>query len=472
MLRAILQRSARVILIMTAAMPAACAVTPVAFYVAQTGNDANPGTSSQPFATIPHLQAMMEAQGVKSGFIGSGTYTLDATENFTARDDGFTLRSLSGTKPVIASTNAVGSLWQLSGVSGMTIQGLTFTGGSAAALLLQGASGNAVTANLFTATNEGLRLLGKSSDNAVSGNEFNNSATSAVECQDGSNGNVFDSNLVNGTGAVGTAGGGFYCHGISNTVISHNLVENTAGIGIGIEDFTAGQTSNSNNTITENVVFNANTSEGSTDSGSIYLLGRSANNTATTVSYNFVDGTGNQLGIRTGPFHTLGIYLDDLTSGVQLVGNIMRDVGIDCVQIHGGQNILITNNVCDIGAGQAAFVLFQAAPADTNPPFGMNHDIVQHNILWSDRRSPPYIYDFIDGGSPTISDNLYRSMHGQPMTTSWPTQDTAPVFGVPVFAAEAQGNYAIGAGSAAPLVGFKQIDQSAMGLHPTTAHWY
>ena len=366
----------------------------------------------------------------------------------------------------------VGPLWQMSGTSGMTVQGLTFTGGSAAALWMQGASGNIIVANLFNRTTEGLRLLAASSNNAVSGNEFTTSGQSAIECQDGSDGNVFDSNLIIGTGAVGTSGGGFYCHGVSNTMISHNVVENTAGVGIAIEDFTAGLTANSNNTITENVILNANTSPQSTDSGSIYLLGRSANNTATTVSYNGVSGTGQELGDRTGSFRTLGIYLDDLTSGVTLVGNIMREVGIDCVQIHGGENVSVTNNICDIGSGGAAFVLFQAAPANTNPPFGMNNNVVEHNILWSDSVSAPYTYDYIEGGLPVIADNLYQNTKGQPITTYSPTVDTDPVVGSAKFVDEAQANYALGPNSAAPLVGFKQINESLMGLHPTTAHWY
>ena len=472
-LRALWQGLGGLLLITTLAIPASCAATQSAFYVAQAGNDANPGTADQPFATIARLQSMMEADGVKTGFIGAGTYALAATENFSNADNGFSFEAVPGTKPVIESANAsVGSLWLMSDVSGMTIQGLTFTGGTQAAVLLQGSSGNAIVANLFTSTTEGLRLLGGSSNNAVSGNVLTNSAASAIECQDASNGNVFDSNLIDGTGAVGTAGGGIYCHGVSNTVISHNEVENTAGIGIGIEDFTAGQTTNSDNTITGNIVLDSNTSQQSTDSGSIYLLGRSANDTATTVSDNFVDGTGQQPGNRNTPFHTLGIYLDDLTSGVQLVGNILRDVGIDCVQIHGGENVSVTNNICDIGSGQAAFVLFQAAPANTNPPFGMTNDVVEHNILWSDSNSLPITYDYIDGGSPIISDNLYQNTQGQPMTTSSPTQDTAPVIGAAEFADEAQAEYQLGPNSLAPQVGFKRIDQSLMGLHPTTAHWY
>jgi hypothetical protein len=460
------------LLLATTSLPAACASAQEALYVAQNGDDANPGSASQPFATLPHLQAMMEADGVTTGYVGTGTYDLTSTETFTSADRNFTFKAVAGTRPIIEAGPGVGTLWQLNGVSGMTIQGLTFTGGTAAAVELQGATANAIVADLFTATTEGLRLLAASSNNAVSGNEFDNAATSAVECQDGSDGNTFDSNLVDGTGAVGTAGGGFYCHGVSHTVISHNQIENTAGIGIGIEDFTAGQTTNSNNTITDNVVLNANTSQQSTDSGSIYLLGRSANNTQTTVSENLVDGSGNGQGNRTGPFHTIGIYLDDLTSGVQLTDNIMRNVGIDCVQIHGGENVDLANNICDLGSGQAAFVLFQAAPADTNPPFTMNNDLVENNILWSDSTSAPYTYDYVDGGSPMISDNLYWNANGQSMTTSSPTEDMSAVAGSPEFVNEPQSDYGLSTNSAAPAANFKKINQSVMGLQPTTAHWY
>jgi hypothetical protein len=45
-------------------------------------------------------------------------------------------------------------------------------------------------------------------------------------------------------------------------------------------------------------------------------------------------------------------------------------------------------------------------------------------------------------------------------------------YGNAQFANEAGGNYALGSNSGAWAVGFQQINQSSMGLHATTAHWY
>ena len=196
------------------------------------------------------------------------------------------------------------------------------------------------------------------------------------------------------------------------------------------------------------------------------MLGRSHVDTQAVIANNLVDGTG-----AGGDAHTIGIYLDDSTSGVRVENNIVRNIGTHGLQIHGGDDITIRNNIFDLGSGNATAVLFQAAPADTNPTNTMRNNNVVGNVILSGSRSPD-AYSYLDGGSPNIAGNLYHDTAGASFATAAPTRDSNPKYGDPRFANAAGGDYTLQGGSAASAIGFQAINQSAMGLHPTTAHWY
>jgi len=435
-----------------------------AFYVSPAGNDGGPGSRAQPFATIGRAQAAMEAGPYRATVIESGTYELPSTLALTEADSGEIYVAAAGEQPVIEGSSTVSTLVSLQGASGITFKHLTFanSGASGNALFLSGSNGNTIVANQFVNDGTALVLAAGSSSNLVSGNTFLNSALSAVEAKDGSNSNLFDSNLINGTGAPDTFGGGFYLHGVNTNTISHNLVENTAGMGIGVLNWDD-TTINIGNVVTENIVRYTDTI--STDSGAIYVLGRSQANTQMVISNNLIEYSGSPL------VHSVGVYLDDSTSGATVTGNILRDMGSDSIQIHGGSYNTIRNNIVDLGSGSPSGVLFQAAPANTNPNNAQIDNVVTQNIFYSSSTAPK-IYYWIDGGSPTITGNLYFNTTGTPMTTSPPTQDTNPFFGNPLFMNPAKCDYTLQAGSAASLIGFVPINQSAMGLHPTTPYWY
>jgi len=208
-----------------------------------------------------------------------------------------------------------------------------------------------------------------------------------------------------------------------------------------------------------------NTNRISNDSGAIYMLGRSHIDTKAVIANNLIDNTG------AADQHTIGIYLDDSTSGVDVSANIVRNIGTHGMQIHGGDNNLIHNNVFDLGTATASAMLFQSAPADTGPTNTMLNNVVARNIIYSSSPTPR-LYDYIDGHNPVITNNLYFNTTGASMQTAAPTQDSSPVIGNPNFAAPTEGNYALLAGSAAATIGFQAIDQTLIGLQPGTAHWY
>lgn len=449
-------------------------VTPTpsnAFYVSANGSASGTGTAANPFATLAQAQKAMEGSVIKTTNVEGGTYNLSSSLNLTSADNGETFIGVAGQAASI--TGNLQTLVNLNGTAGVTLEGLTFLGTSSTPssdgqgeVNINGASGNNIIANHFiNAGGDGLLIEEGASSNAVSGNEIDNSADSSIEIKDASNANVIDSNVLNGTSASNTTGGGVFGHGINNTVITHNVVENTVGMGIGIEDF-GGGTVNSGNLIQDNQLSANNTA--SSDSGAIYLLGRSDNNTMTTVNMNFIsEPTSNSAN------HTVGIYLDDYTSGVGVTNNIVGgNLSFD-VQLHGGNTDGFTNNIFDTGSRATQVALIQAAPSNVAAgPLGtFNNDVISGNLNPSEHAGSgiPAEYDLINAASTSVnvSNNDYYGASGQ---NSFP--DSSAKYNAQGFANQAGGNYNLTGGSGASSIGFMQINQARMGTAPVGAHYY
>ncbi|MDB5393067.1 MAG: hypothetical protein JWM91_573 [Rhodospirillales bacterium] len=437
------------------------------FYVSTSGGDGADGSSAHPFATLTRAVLAMEASGTHTSFIENCVYRLNASVTLGSRDSGMTVQAAPGATPILDGGGSLSTLVRLDGASGVTLQGITFqnTAGRAA-LVMNGANGNKIIANHFTHTGEGMLLTGGSSNNIVSGNELDSSSTSAIEAQNGSNGNSFDSNHINGTGAIGTAGGGFFLHGANNNSITHNLVENTQGVGIGVENWDA-NTINVGNVITNNIAKNTNLNPASIDGGAIYELGRSHVDSQSIISNNYVSESSAIVND-----HLVGIYLDDLTSGVQITNNIVTDFATHAVQIHGGSNVTVKNNILDLGAssglqwGKGSAILFQSENG-----FAMTNISVSRNIITS--TSPtPLSYSNLGAGTPAITGNFYMDLLGGHFQTSGDAlPESNAVYGNARFNNQAAGDYSLGANSDANSVGYVSINQRAMRLHPANAQW-
>jgi hypothetical protein len=436
------------------------------FYVSTTGSANGNGSASNPFSSLQQAIAASQGSSTKTIYLEGGKYTLGSTVVLGAANSGITITSAPGSQAVLDGGGSLTTLIQLNGATGVTLQGLTFQNtnrSGRAAVVLNGASGNKIIGNHFANNGEGLLVNNGSNNNTVSGNELDNSASSAVEVQQGSNGNVFDSNLVNGTGAIGTQGGGFFLHGANNNTISHNLVENTAGIGIGVENWDS-NTVNVGNVITGNIVQNTNTSALSTDSGAIYELGRSNIDTKSIINDNYISGPDQAAASGA---HIIGIYLDDNASGVQVTNNIVANTISNSVQIHGGNNITLENNIFDLGSKGLSAVLFQDRAAD-NGGATMTNNVVKQNIIVSSS-SDATAFSNISGGTPAIDNNFYMDLLNSHFQTGGFTQ-TNVHSGNAQFVNEAAGNYTLGSGSGAAAIGFVAINQNTMGPNPTTTH--
>lgn len=432
-----------------------------AFYVSTTGSDAADGSFAHPFASLEHAVAAMKQGSIHTTYVEGGSYALHATITLSQAESNFTIAGYNGQKPIISSSN-LSTMIALDGTTGVTIQGLGLKPGGNTAITLTGASNNIITGNFIQGGGSAIVLTG-SSRNTLSGNEIDQSGLAGIELKDGSNGNVVDSNVVNGTSSGNTQGGGIYAHGVSNTMVTHNVVENTAGTGIAFENFDNGITINVGNTVSYNKVLNTGTTT-AYDTGAIYVLGRANVDTKMLIDHNYIDKSG-----AGGDAHTIAIYLDDDTDGATVTNNIARNVGTHALEIHNGHSNTVSNNVFDLDTTTNSVAFIQTVPE--GPANNMYDNAITGNIIEA-HKAVQAGYEALDGGLASISNNLYFSASGGKIMTSGSASDTSPVFGDPRFVNQAAGTYQLGSGSAAALIGFTAIDQSTIGLQPTIKGWF
>lgn len=429
-----------------------------AVFASPDGDDANDGSATHPVLTPARALAMMAETGLRTSYFRGGTYLLAQPVLLGAEHAGTRLFGCSGERPVFQGAPGLpDSLVVVSGTHDVTIAHLMFgpTTPGGTALTLAGTQDCLIEGIESSDAGTAIRL-DHASGNRLVGNIIRNAARTGVELQDASDDNMVAGNWINGAGAPETHGGGIFLHGVRRNRVAANLIENTAGMGIGISNWDA-ETVNVGNAVIGNTIRRTNLT--AWDSGAIYLLGRSQVDTRAVIASNWVDGVG--LPDPEGQRHNVGIYLDDSTSGAVVVGNVVRNAGSDAVEIHGGSGNLVANNILDLGSDNPSAVLFQAAPADTGPSNAQSGNRVVRNIILSTSLAPK-VYVWIEGGQPVIEGNLYCGTPGAAMTGNAPVADSSPVLAGPGCGGSSQdgevlGDYAPILGPAAALIGFHPV---------------
>ena len=433
-----------------------------AVFVSPEGDDAQDGAAARPVLTLDRALALLSSTGLRTAYLRGGTHLLVQPLAIGAGHAGMRLLGCPRERPILQGAQGLpDALVLVSDTHGVTVAGLAFgpTAPGGTALTLDHARDCLIEGNDSSDAGTAI-LLDHASGNRLLRNAIRNAASTGIELRDGSDDNLVGENRISGAGAPETHGGGIFLHGVRRNRVVANLVENTAGMGIGVSNWDA-ETVNVGNAVVGNIIRRVNLT--ATDSGAIYLLGRSQVDTHALVAFNWVDGVGTP--DPDSQRHNVGIYLDDSTSGAVLVGNVIRNVGSDAVQIHGGSGNLVANNILDLGTGRPSAVLFQAAPADTNPTNAQVGNIVTRNIIIS-ANATPKVYVWLDGGQPLIRRNLYYNFTGTSMATSLPAADASPVLGDPGFADPAGGDYTLGQDTPAALIGFQPIAPPRPGLSP------
>lgn len=420
-------------------------------HVAPGGNDHADGSAAAPLATLARAQQVMRATGQRVVILDPGTERLTATLVLDARDDGVSLVAC----PRGATLDGGGRLavlLRLDGARGVRIEDLGLTGATAAAVLLSNGGSHALSGLDIRQVGRGV-VLSNATLNTISRSRITQVASSGIEAKDDSRANSFDSNTITDVAAHDTTGGGIFLHGASDNLITRNSIARTQGMGIGVLNWSR-DTINTGNVIRQNVLRDVDL--GATDSGAIYVLGRSQRDTRMVIADNLVDGSGPPAA------HTVGIYLDDSTSGALVRGNILRRFGAIGVQVHGGSANRVEANILDLGHAAQSAMLFQSAPADTHPNNRMVDNVVQRNVvLWSGR--PKHLYDAITGGHPLISDNVYFAEPGASAPRPSALYDLHPIYGDPEFAAPESDDYAPRAGGVLVRLGLSPVALSELG---------
>ncbi|AWJ85488.1 secreted sugar hydrolase-like protein (modular protein) (plasmid) [Azospirillum sp. TSH58] len=352
-----------------------------------TAADLVPGSRVQVFDTERLQDAILTVAGIDTV---TRTLTFTADAPFTMRDGStfkllgnsahvdqvgeFAYRASDGRLVIKAGEEfngtgvevaRLGTLMRLNGANGVTVQGLTFTNTTTDGNALDVLNGdvNTIAGNSFVNVGTGIRLTQGADRNLVSGNYLDHLGINGIALTGQSIGNTVTGNRIQHIGEVRKYAGGIMASGISDTVISHNDIDHSARYGISVKNWDTA-TISLNNAILHNRV--RNTGLETADSGGIELLGRSNLNTGTRIEGNRVEHTGGIATTSTGQwlrdYKGYGIYLDDLTSGVTVQGNFLRDTAWAAVMIHGGHDNTVTNNIGVLGANGESFIRIEWVP--------------------------------------------------------------------------------------------------------------
>jgi parallel beta-helix repeat protein len=418
----------------------------------------DPYVWSKPTVSIeggPALKQAIEtlpSTGTRTIYLRSGRYAFDKPLVLTSAANGLSIMACPGETPVIEGRDEQPSII-LRNTQHVMLEGLTFTGPGSGLVMQDGTQASAIHRNTFLQANTAV-LLDHASRNLISENLILRSGQTGIEMKNDSDNNIVEDNIIDGTNAPETFGGGVFLHTAKANRVSHNTIRHTLGFGIGVMNWDD-KTINVDNIIEYNLI--RDTATTSQDSGAIYILGRSGVDTGVVIAGNIIDGVG-------GPTqHAVGIYLDDSTNGATVVYNIVRGAGSDSVQIHGGSDNFVSNNILDLGRDRTSAVLFQAAPADTNPLNAQTGNVVTQNIIMS-TNSQPKQFVWFDGGRPTVSKNLYTSSNSMLPLSDGPVIDRAPVQADPALAADGpEDGYRSVQAAAALAIGFRYVDTARVG---------
>jgi parallel beta-helix repeat protein len=434
--------------------------------------------------------------------------------------------------PLITNIVTIGS-----GARNITFQGFTMNACEGTAISLTGTTNCLVAQNTIRNVGDydgsGVQVTG-GFNNGVVGNDISYVGRNGITISGGTTTtltpaqNYADNNYIHHTGVFFKEGVGINLTGVGNRA-SHNYIHDAPRFGI----YFQGQ----NLLVEYNQIRNVMLE---TDDGSI-IYTESINwlgSRGSIVRYNYLhnaDGWGFESGTRGVPCATFGVYLDDLTGGVDVIGNVVADTSGPGIFVNGGSYNRISNNIvylCDHPAGavlpgnqQIRFTGYKTNASHWINRIGQytsGYDSVSGQSAWSGMRGMDVAPTNIVYGASgyTISSNfafqnifVYTNAAGSGLdwayylygvdfdrnqfasnlvfhygdavevATNYPTpwltwqamgQDVGSITNDPLIVSPAAGDFVLSEGSPAiTALGFAQIPMSQIGLYddPLRASW-
>ncbi|KAA0582389.1 hypothetical protein FZ983_07890 [Azospirillum sp. B21] len=405
------------------------------------------------------------AEGTTYKLLNNASYVDQAGEFAWRASDGKLLykAASSGFASTGVEVPRLGTLIKLTGASDVTIDGLTFknttTGGDA--LLLNNADGNHISDNSFLNVGTAIRLSSGSSNNQIAHNTLNHLAENGIEMDGRSNGNTIYANSISNIGEVRKAVSGIFGTGVDNNVISNNDIDHSARYGISFKDYGGStNTANHNNVIQYNNI--SYTGLETADGGAIEILGRSSTNTGLIIQGNRIEHAN---GLATSAQDAwmygqkgFGIYLDDMAGGVTVRDNFIKDADWASVQIHGGDNNVVTNNFSVIASNKEDFIRIEWQPVHGTAGDPHNNTITK-NVVMGTLPLDDYV-ELLSANDFVIDQNLVYNV---------PKYGDHDVIAKPMFTNAYWGDYSLQASSPAFAMGIHDLAWSKMGVVGTTA---
>ncbi len=415
------------------------------------------------------------------------------------------------------------------GTEWVTIRGMTMICCEGTAVAVRDANDCLVAGNTIFNVGRGVSVRNGLRDGVV-GNDIHHTNGGAVSLYGGDRitltpaGHYADNNHIFLVGVQGKGSPGIYVEGVGNRA-THNLVHDCPRVAI--------QLNGNNLSIEYNHLHHAALE--TEDISAIYTGGRDwISSRGSRVCYNFIHdvfGLGRVKGKWVSPHFCSGIYLDDNTGGVDVIGNIVARAPRAPLYLHNARDSVIENNIFVDGpnrqieyrgwrsdhsfwtrhvetmvkgyesvASQPAWKAMRhmdISPRNAVLPDGliMANNVVKRNILYgSAERAKPYTFENVPLDHNVFDENLVY-VFGHPIAItyrpadkykdcdtpvdSWPRwwqklgQDRHSLVGDPLFVDPQNDDYRLRPESPAFKLGFKPIPVDKIGPYadPLRASW-
>ena len=366
------------------------------------------------------------------------------------------------------------------------IAGFTILASRSAAVSLSAAEHCTVAKCTFANIGrEAVYVGAASSENRVAGNDITDTGTSGVRIRHGTR-NTVSNNHIHHFSVVLRNHSGVAAGGKAN-IISHNLIHDCPRSGV-----TFG---GAGNVMELNRVHHVNLEASDSCAIGMYCGGsyeKARAQMGNIVRYNFVSDTGGYSmqtpGTWRTPWHTYGIRMDDLTSGVTVLGNIIVRTVSGAVQIHSGQDNVLENNII-VEASRAQLCFSNTLAAFKKIESKMANNRFVRNIVCY--KSPEARLFAIGNWTREMISESDRNLYwhfGQPLLNRcWPKRpeatsldgwrkagyDAHSLVADPLFVDPAHDDYRLRPDSPALKLGFKPIPVGKIGLFesPDRASW-
>jgi len=233
------------------------------------------------------------------------------------------------------------------GAANITVQGMIFECAEGTAISLSNTTNCIIAGNIIRNVSDyngsGVGVAG-GFKNGVVGNDIYEIGSSGISLYGGdrkkliSAENYADNNYIHHVGVFYKQGVGIGMGGVGNRA-SHNLIHDGPRMGI--------MFSGNNLVLEYNEIRHMNLE--TEDTGAVYTGGRDwISSRGTVIRYNYfhdILGYGQEDGVWKSPHFAWGVYLDDNTGGVDVIGNIVARCSRAGIHLHNGRDNLIQNNV-------------------------------------------------------------------------------------------------------------------------------